>query len=470
MRILLPVTDRLFPLGCWASRGYGWVLEFSERGYTLHHASRINLLAAEHGTPEDFFAAYDVTAHTPDRLSLHQAGDITRYDFHPLPQLPAVTRIAAPGAVRDPQPNFETLWQVFDEHYAFFGLHGVDWAQMYQRQCARVHAASSDDALARVFADMLLPLEDGHVSLSAGEHSVYRLGAMPLRNALQQAFGTPQVRISLRSTVDAIASRHAELLLEPYRATRTAPASACNGILSWCRLKPGIGYLSVLRLFGFADTAAARGADDLPHGRSAVAQFLRDDLAALEPALDRIFTELADCRALVLDLRINGGGFDRAGMAIANRFADRARLGFTKCARDGSGHTALQRFELQPGIRPGFAGDVYVLASPLCVSAGEIFTLCLRALPQVHVLGQHTAGMLSDNLNKPLPNGWELSLSNEIYTSSDGQVYEGCGIAPDAAMTVLDAERFVPALRESLVRTVELIEAGGAPLPSRHRS
>ena len=92
----------------------------------------------------------------------------------------------------------------------------------------------------------------------------------------------------------------------------------------------------------------------------------------------------------------------------------------------------------------------------------------MRALPQVIVMGQGTAGMLSDNLLKPLPNGWELSLSNEIYTSCDGHVFEGCGVAPDVPETVVDAAQFVPALRASLVAAVNLVQRG-TPTLQRHR-
>jgi len=109
-----------------------------------------------------------------------------------------------------------------------------------------------------------------------------------------------------------------------------------------------------------------------------------------------------------------------------------------------------------------------VLTSPLCVSAGEVLALAMRALPHATIMGQNTAGMLSDNLHKPLPNGWELSLSNETYTSSDRRVFEGRGITPDVPVVSMDAAQFVPALQASLTSAVNLIESGGHGAP-RHR-
>jgi carboxyl-terminal processing protease len=115
---------------------------------------------------------------------------------------------------------------------------------------------------------------------------------------------------------------------------------------------------------------------------------------------------------------------------------------------------------------------VIALTSPLCVSAGEVLTLALRALPNVTLMGQRTAGMLSDNLVKPLPNGWEASLSNEIYSAHDGLAFEGVGVAPDVPAVSIDAAQFVPSLQASLRSAVELLHktAQGSSQPATLRS
>ncbi|MGH8186566.1 MAG: S41 family peptidase [Steroidobacteraceae bacterium] len=423
-------------------------------------------MATEHGSHEDLMRSYDrIELSGADALSLHQAGDITRYRFRRIARLPDRSTLASPGQDPDPVVNFDTLWQLFDEHYAFFDLHGVDWQDVYRRQRPRVSTTMAAPDLFAILREMLELFDDGHVTLAAPGRFHQRMRNVHLRQAMQATFGTSNGRVTPRTTVDAISARIEDILLAPFETTRTPLKRACNDILSWCELQPAIGYLSVLRLFGFAATDAARQANDLPHARRAVADFLRDDLVALETALDAILHDFRQCRGVILDLRINGGGFDRAGLAIASRFADRRWLAFSKRARDGDGFTPEQPIHVEPGRNPCNA-PIVILTSPLCVSAGEIFTLAMRALPQVTVMGQNTAGMLSDNLNKLLPNGWELSLSNEIYTSGDGQVFEGRGIVPDVPAAVTDARQFVPALRTSLRAAVDLLQAG-APIPAR---
>lgn len=39
-------------------------------------------------------------------------------------------------------------------------------------------------------------------------------------------------------------------------------------------------------------------------------------------------------------------------------------------------------------------------------------------------------GVFSDTLYRRLPNGWEFTLSNEIYRAPDGALFEGVGIPP----------------------------------------
>jgi len=443
--------------GLWRSAGYGWIFSFDSAGYSRYDVTRSHWIATERGSYADFKRAYDgIEMHGAHELSLRQAGDVTRYGFRRLAAQPDVPRLS-PGDNGDPLVNFNALWESFDEHYAFFDLHRVNWRD--QRFCLRprVSQAATAGDLFAMLSDLLQPLDDGHVTLAAPGLFHQRVRNLDLRRALQATFATPNGRVTPRSTVDAVAARIEDVLLTPFAATRTPLQRACNDILAWCELQPGVGYLSVLRLFGFADTAAARHSDDLPHGRAAVGEFLRADISALAATLDRIFDDLRHCRGLIVDLRINGGGFDCAGLAIASRFAKHRCLAYSKRAKDGDRSTADQQICVEP-VRDPCTMPVVVLTSPLCVSAGEVMALAMRALPQVTVVGQSTAGMLSDNLNKLMPNGWELSLSNEIYTSHDGLVFESIGIAPDVHATVMDAAQFVPALQASLRGAVDLLQ------------
>ncbi|MFB3070255.1 MAG: S41 family peptidase, partial [Gemmatimonadales bacterium] len=70
----------------------------------------------------------------------------------------------------------------------------------------------------------------------------------------------------------------------------------------------------------------------------------------------------------------------------------------------------------------------------------EIFTLAMRALPHVTQVGRATRGALSDEINKPLPNGWLMQISAEEYRDSSGILYEARGIPPDWHLNVFPSD------------------------------
>lgn len=133
------------------------------------------------------------------------------------------------------------------------------------------------------------------------------------------------------------------------------------------------------------------------------------------------------------DLSNNRGGYDTIGRAIASRFAGDRRLAYTR-GPAGSPQTAPQAVYVEPSVGIRYTGPVYVLTSDITVSAGETGVLLLKALPNVVVVGTATRGALSDQIVKPLGEGWEVTLSAEIYRDPDGVVPEGKGIAPDVVL------------------------------------
>jgi C-terminal processing protease CtpA/Prc len=54
-----------------------------------------------------------------------------------------------------------------------------------------------------------------------------------------------------------------------------------------------------------------------------------------------------------------------------------------------------------------------------------------KDFPDVLIVGDRSAGVHSDTLDKELPNGWTISISNEAFIAPDGSMYETVGVPPD---------------------------------------
>ena len=89
----------------------------------------------------------------------------------------------------------------------------------------------------------------------------------------------------------------------------------CNEQIQYGHVDATTGYLRILSFSGYAEGG---GFDK--------------GLAALETALDEIFAD-PNLERLVIDVRINFGGADPYGLAIASRLATRRYLAYTKEAR-----------------------------------------------------------------------------------------------------------------------------------------
>ena len=185
-----------------------------------------------------------------------------------------------------------------------------------------------------------------------------------------------------------------------------------------------IGYIAVMAEGGYASGKDASFDEELAalsSGMSAAMDFFNENRV----------------KAVIVDLSVNHGGYDFLSRAIAGSFTDKRIAAYSKYAHDAGEQTPFQLYVL-PSSGTKYLGPVYVMTSDMTVSAGEILTLSLRSLPNVIHVGAPTRGAFSDVLTKYLPNGWEITMSNEVYADHRGIVWEGKGIKPDIAIEVFD--------------------------------
>ena len=78
---------------------------------------------------------------------------------------------------RDPEHNFEVLWQTFDRNYALFGPKRIDWDALYRVYRPKVTPETTDEELFDVTSRLLGHLNDNHVTLS-GDGRSFRSGIL----------------------------------------------------------------------------------------------------------------------------------------------------------------------------------------------------------------------------------------------------------------------------------------------------
>ncbi len=331
------------------------------------------------------------------RLRLSLADPTYRFTFDRIDALPEA---CARPADASPAGVLDALSHIFSAHYAFFKERGVDWPALVADARGKLNPDMSEEELLDVLGALLSHIDDDHVTLQAdidGTHFECDPGEAKLLRpgnaATCDRSGEAEARVAqLQESVWA--RQDADELLGDTART------AGNGNIKYGLIGGDVGYLSLLSM------------EDFDKGD--------DDAGALEEALDDAMELFQGARAVIVDVSLNDGGEDRLARAIAARFAAKPTLAYSKYAGDAPGDTP-QAISIIPSTRARYTGPVYLLTSNVTVSAAEIFAMAMRALPNVTHVGETTRGSLSDVLSMRLPNGWRVTLSNEVYLDSDGK-------------------------------------------------
>ncbi len=288
-----------------------------------------------------------------------------------------------------PTGNFEALWQVIDEHYCFFDYkqheYGLDWQSVYNNYKVRVSDKMTETQLFEVLTDMLSELRDGHVNLST---------SMDYGRYWAWHEGYPQ--------------NYSDTLERRYMGTDYKIAAG----VSYRVLDDNIGYL---RYDSFS----------VPVG---------------EGNLDDVFSYLALCRGLIIDIRNNGGGELTTAERLAGRFVQEKTLVGYMQHKTGTGHSDFSSLEpqyLEPSSNLRWHKPVCVLTNRSVYSAANAFAVWMHALPNVKIVGDHTGGGSGMPMSSSLPNGWNVRFSACPMYDANRQHTE-FGIAPDVPAALTD--------------------------------
>ncbi len=321
----------------------------------------------------------------------------------------------------DPERMFEHLWQTYDRNYGIFTAKKVDWKALYEIYRPQVTAQTTDDELFDIMSGVLGHLNDNHVGLQYGDRRFRSgiLGEMEMEDF----------------SLDLIKEKY----LEGKHETRV------GDVFTYGWLSDDIGY------FHF------RGFGTLGESRTTI---------------DEIVEMFEGAKGLVVDVRSNGGGDDRVGKLIADRFADRKRHYMTTYTRNGPKHddfSAPKYWYVEPDGPKQFTKNVILLTHRFSVSAAENFALAMRVIPHVTVVGDATSGVFADVYRDELPNGWRFSVSYKLFVDHTGFCWEGIGVPADLRIT--NTKEDIEQKRDKVLDfAVDLINTDALTLQDEHAS
>ena len=281
--------------------------------------------------------------------------------------------------VNDPEGNFDQLWKIIDEKYCFLDYKDIDWDAIGTEYRSRLYPEMSNQELFGVLNDMLYELKDGHVNLTSEE------------NQSHFDFWT-----------DSPVNFNESLIENTHYLGRNYRQIAG---LKYRILSDNIGYIY------YETFADGIGNSDL----------------------DVVFSYLADCKALIFDVRQNSGGNATNSTQIASRFTNEKILTGYIQHKTGPGHHDFSRpyaIYLEPSKNIRWEKKVAVLTNRHSYSATNDFVKHMKCLPNVVIVGDKTGGGSGMPFSSELPNGWTVRFSASPHFDRDMNQIEW-GINPD---------------------------------------
>ena len=290
-----------------------------------------------------------------------------------------------------PQGNFEALWKIIDEHYCFFDYkqheYGLDWQKVHDKYQRHINGNMTNSQLFEVLGNMLGELRDGHVNLSAS-HDLARYWQW----------------------YENYPANYSDTLQRRYMGTDYKIASG----IDYKILDDNIGYI---RYESFTEGIGSGN-------------------------LTEVLNYMLLCRGLIIDIRNNGGGNLTNAEVLASRFTNESTLVGYIQHKTGTGHSDFSSMEpryLKPAANLRWQKPVCVLTNRHVFSAANEFTLYMKALPNVKIVGDRTGGGAGMPFSSSLPNGWIVRFSAVPMYDAQRQSTE-FGIAPDYQVSLTEED------------------------------
>jgi hypothetical protein len=313
------------------------------------------------------------------------------------------------GIPNTAEGNFEALWKIIDTRYCYLDYKRINWDSIHLVYKLELKKDTSTEAVFDLMDRMLDELKDGHVNLytdfNRSRYWNWHLDSLP--NFSSSILNSDRY------------------LGKNYRIA---------GGLKYAKIENGtIGYL-----------------------------YYGDFTASFSDAnMSSVFRYFSSCKALILDVRNNGGGSLEYSKTFASYFFEKETVtGFLR-HKTGAGHSSFSKpikiitpaHEKIKWLRP-----VMVLTNSLSYSAANDFVNRMKMAPHAKIVGVKTGGGGGMPLSSELPNGWMVRFSAVPMYNSKMENTEW-GIEPDIRITMADTAKVIdPIIEKAVSEAIKLAQ------------
>ncbi|MCX6305805.1 MAG: S41 family peptidase [Bacteroidetes bacterium] len=294
--------------------------------------------------------------------------------------------------VTTPLNIYKIFWDDFNANYPAFQLNNINWDSVYSVNSAMINSNTTDYTLFNIIKSSVLALKDAHSDISSNQYGRADYGYVFVQ---QKPANFPVWNTIFTKYVQKYKFNHS------------------NATMAYGKVyNQDIGYFLIESF-----------------------NEIENDYYMIDSFLDNF----QNSKAIIIDIRHNGGGNESYAQIVASRLTNQAvtyRYARYRIGPENSDLSDYIPLKLYPNGKIRFTKPVILLTNRHTFSAAEDFTLMLRSFPNIVQIGDTTLGGVATNpIIKTLPNGWTYRMARTINCDKSKAPIKG-GIAPQVEVQI----------------------------------
>jgi carboxyl-terminal processing protease len=361
------------------------------------------------------------------------------------------------------------LWSQAKCNFVYFDRVNIDWNQSYLDYLPKVREAQTTGEYYKILQTFYAQLKDGHTNVYLPKELNNEFNSRPpLRTELIQGKVLIKVVYSdslkkegivpgleiLKIDSQSVLS-YAEKYVTPYQTGSTPQDMAIREysyfLLSGPSYKPvslelkdrnGKVFTKLISRSGYKDIKVAAPMEYQTIGNVGYLTINNFEDWKIVKQFDSLYNSITQTRALIIDIRNNGGGNSGIGMQILRKLTDKP---FKDLPFENLKQLSINGMEInwyrepvdiiEPDGKLFYSKPVVLLVGARTFSAAEDFAAAFKYMRRGKLIGQLTGGSTGEPVSFDLPGGGWARVCGKRETYPDGKEFVGIGIVPDIVVS-----------------------------------
>lgn len=357
------------------------------------------------------------------------------------------------------------LWSQAKYNFVYFDHVHLDWNKIYLDYLPQVKATLNTTDYYKVLQKFYAQLQDGHTNVYPPKTLNKEFYSRPpMRTELiggkvfiTAVFSDSLERTDIKPSLEILKINHEPVIeyadrnIKPYQSSSTpqdltvreftyfllAGSDSAPLILQLKNSKGQIWEKTITRT-GYRDIKPIPALEYKLIGNIGYLIINNFESDKIIQQFDSLFTQIAQTKGLIIDIRNNGGGDSYIGDHILSSLTNKPFkteaskiLKYNSTPGGGAQWDDNEPGEITPVGKQYYSNPVILLISAKTFSAAEDFTVAFNYMKRGKMIGQTTGGSTGQPVSFDLPGGGSARLCGKRDTYPDGKEFVGIGIMPD---------------------------------------